>query len=220
MATPVRKYCRCTPCPQKSKPKFFLQTTTLQIVHKFPSKLPGTIAAAVNGKQCVCVCVCVIRLWLCVNTNCEMFTLSSTVLQAAGSRPSAYVYSAYVDDRRAPDVSQLFVDSRPVLRVFAWMPRHRPATCSWHCLFWHRERDFPLERPVIAWTDLNYFDTNYTYATFCQRWKNPRFFKQKIGFYVYFRFLGGFSLQKAGRKITTCDKYAQWKVKTSPVSKY
>ena len=81
-------------------------------------------------------------------------------MQAVGSWPTSYVYSAYIDDRRARDVSELFPDSRPLLRVFAWMPRHLPATCNWRCLFWHRNQDFPLERPVISWTDLDHYDSN------------------------------------------------------------
>ena len=88
------------------------------------------------------------------------FSLVMAWMQAIGSWPSSYVYSAYIDDRRAADVSHLIADSRPLLRVFSWLPRQMPATCHWRCLFWHRDHDFPLERSVIAWTDLDHFDSN------------------------------------------------------------
>jgi len=86
-------------------------------------------------------------------------------MQAIGSWPSSYVYSAYIDDRPAADVSHLIEDSRPLLRVFSWIPRQMPATCHWRCLFWHREHNFPLERPVITWTDLDHLDSNRPYVT-------------------------------------------------------
>ena len=86
-------------------------------------------------------------------------------MQVIGSWPSSYVYSAYIDDRPAADVSHLIEDSRPLLRVFSWIPRQMPATCHWRCLVWHREHDFPLERPVIAWTDLDHLDSTTPYVT-------------------------------------------------------
>jgi len=86
-------------------------------------------------------------------------------MQAIGSWPSSYVYSAYIDDRPAADVSHLLVDGRPLLRVFSLMPRQIPATCHWRCLFWHGEHDFPLERPVMAWIDLHHLDSVTPYVT-------------------------------------------------------
>ena len=100
--------------------------------------------------------------------------VSLCLLQPIGGWPYSYVYSAYIDDRRARDLSQLVVvhrqsePSRPaapvaaVLRVFAWVPRYMPADCPWRCLYWSRRHQLPLERPVIAWTDLNHFDSNST----------------------------------------------------------
>ena len=83
-----------------------------------------------------------------------------------GSWPNSYVYSGYIDDRPSPDVSGLLpLEGLPVLRVLAWVPRRLPVSCSWSCLFWQRHHVLPLERPIIAWTDLNHFDSNYTYVS-------------------------------------------------------
>jgi len=103
------------------------------------------------------------------------------LLQSIGSWPYSYVYSAYIDDRPAPDLSQLHHDvthrhqsqaqgqgqghAGAVLRVFAWVPRHMPAGCSWLCLFWRKDHELPLERPVIAWTDLDHYDKHRKYVS-------------------------------------------------------
>jgi len=67
----------------------------------------------------------------------------------------SYVYSAYVDDRQAPDVQSTWL---PVLRVLAWFRRTETVTGQWLCVFWDEQFRHPVERVVVAWTDLNTFD--------------------------------------------------------------
>jgi len=69
----------------------------------------------------------------------------------------SYVFTAYVDDRHAPDVQTTWL---PVLRVFAWFPRKDTVTQRWRCLFWDESLNgCPVESVVIGWTDLNAFDS-------------------------------------------------------------
>ena len=70
----------------------------------------------------------------------------------------SYVYSAYVDDRKAPDVQSSWL---PVLRLFVWMRRSDAATVTrWRCLIWNENFTQPIASVVVGWTDLNTFDTN------------------------------------------------------------
>ena len=46
----------------------------------------------------------------------------------------SYVYTAYVDDREAPDVQPTWL---PVVRVFAWFRRTERVTGQWRCVFWY-----------------------------------------------------------------------------------
>jgi len=68
----------------------------------------------------------------------------------------SYVYSAYFDDREAPDVKPSWL---PVVRVFAYLRRSDNVTGKWRCVFWKDDFTQPLERVVIGWTDLNKFDS-------------------------------------------------------------
>jgi len=86
-------------------------------------------------------------------------------MQAIGNVTSSYVYSAYIDDRRTSDVSKLFTDMIPFVRVFAWVPRHvHAARPHWRCIYWRTDNQFPLEQPVIAWTDLNILEPFLPYV--------------------------------------------------------
>ena len=68
----------------------------------------------------------------------------------------SYVYTAYIDDREAPDVKSSWL---PVVRVFAYFPRTDSVTGKWRCVFWNGDFSQPLERVVVGWTDLNKFDS-------------------------------------------------------------
>ena len=76
-------------------------------------------------------------------------------MQEVGRGLVSYVYSAYIDDRRAPDVYKVIPDCRPLLRVFVHIPLSTPATHHWRCLFWRRAHQFPLERHLISWSYLH-----------------------------------------------------------------
>jgi len=69
----------------------------------------------------------------------------------------SYVYSAYFDDREAPDVETSWL---PVVRVFAWFRRTEDVTGKWRCVFWNDAFTQPLEQVVVGWTDLNNFDSS------------------------------------------------------------
>jgi len=67
----------------------------------------------------------------------------------------SYVYSAYMDDRKARDIEPAWL---PVVRVFAWFSRQENVTGQWRCVFWNEHFNESLESVVLAFTDLNKFD--------------------------------------------------------------
>jgi len=73
---------------------------------------------------------------------------------------SSYVYSAYLDDRLAPDVDS---KALPVVRVFTGLPRNAigQARRNWYCVFWYNAVDLPLVMPVAGITDLDVLDTTH-----------------------------------------------------------
>jgi len=68
----------------------------------------------------------------------------------------SYVYTAYVDDREAPDVQSTWL---PVVRIFAWFPRTQNVTGRWRCVLWDDAFTQPQESVVVGWTDLDKCDT-------------------------------------------------------------
>ena len=78
------------------------------------------------------------------------------MLQAVDSVNRTYVYSAYIDERTAPDVEPVWL---PVVRIFAWLPRKESVVGNWRCVFWNEDFTEPVEATVVAWTDLNKFDS-------------------------------------------------------------
>jgi len=70
----------------------------------------------------------------------------------------SYVYSAYVDDRQAQDVQQLWL---PVLRLFVLFRRteHMKLLQHWRCLLWNERLSQSLERMVVGWTELKDSDS-------------------------------------------------------------
>jgi len=69
----------------------------------------------------------------------------------------SYIYSAYVDDREAPDVQSTWL---PVVRIFAWFRRTENVTGRWRCVLWYDAFSQQLESVVVSWTDLNKFDSS------------------------------------------------------------
>jgi len=67
---------------------------------------------------------------------------------------SSYVYSAYLDDRLAPDID---LKALPVVRIFTALLRSATdeARRSWQCAFWYNMTDLPLVMPVAGITDLD-----------------------------------------------------------------
>ena len=76
--------------------------------------------------------------------------------QEVDSGNQSYVYTAYLDDRRTPDLQS--PDWLAVLRVFAWFRRNDAVTNRWRCVFWNEDLSRPVETMVVGWTDLNKFD--------------------------------------------------------------
>ena len=72
----------------------------------------------------------------------------------------SYVYTAYVDERQAPDVKPSWL---PVVRVFAWFRRTENVTGQWRCVLWDNRFSQPLERVVVGWTDLDKSDSSSEY---------------------------------------------------------
>ena len=82
--------------------------------------------------------------------------VNAVYTQEVERRNQSYVYTAYVDDRRAPDVNSSYL---PVVRVFAWFRRKDAVTRRWQCIFWDEDLSRPVESTVVGWTDLNIFDS-------------------------------------------------------------
>lgn len=69
----------------------------------------------------------------------------------------SFVYSAYIDDRPAPDVN---LKELPVVRILAAIPRGdvRNGRKLFRCIFWFENKDWSVETHVIRITDMNKFD--------------------------------------------------------------
>ena len=79
------------------------------------------------------------------------------MVQVVDRMNMSYVYSAYIDDRKTPDVEPSWL---PVLRVFTWLRRRESVTTTWRCVFWDEDFSQPVEGVVVGWTDLNKFDSS------------------------------------------------------------
>jgi len=69
-------------------------------------------------------------------------------------RGSAFVYSAYIDDRPARDFTSKA--GIAAIRIFVYFLRKIDVRHKWKCLLWSEtDRETPVIMPIAAVTDLN-----------------------------------------------------------------
>jgi hypothetical protein len=87
-----------------------------------------------------------------VKTVHKMKTLLSDEVVENGS---AFVYSAYIDDRPAKDFTPDPHGKVAVVRIFAYFLRTIDVHRKWKCVFWYGEQDQPIAVNISNVTDLN-----------------------------------------------------------------
>lgn len=68
-------------------------------------------------------------------------------------RGSAFVYSAYIDDRPARDLTSKTIGV--VFRIFVYFVRTIDVQQKWRCLLWSEDKEMPVIAPISRVTDLN-----------------------------------------------------------------